>query len=64
MNYYTTKAYSSPCWTTNTTSSTNACNKVYYDCSGWVTNVVKKPKGLDKEKITEDMVLDIIRDDE
>ena len=67
MYGYTANTYNYPyTWTTNSTSTTTT-STIYrpykpYDCSGWVLNVVKQPKGLDRGNVTEDMIEDLIKE--
>ena len=70
MYYYNTTA--NPCsypYTWTTTSGTSSTSYTYkpnitYDCSGWITHVSKKPKGLDADKITEDAIMHLLKDGE
>ena len=69
MLYYTTaNSYGYP-YSWSTTSGTSSTSYIYspnitYDCSGWITHVAKKPKGLDADKITEDAIMHLLKDSE
>lgn len=69
MYYYTTaNTYNYPySWTTTGGSSTTSYTyktNITYDCSGWITHVIKKQKDLDIDEITEDAIMNLIRDDD
>ena len=70
MYYYNTTAntYNYPyTWSTTGGSSTTSYtykSNITYDCSGWITHVAKKPKGLDANKITEDAIMRLLKDDD
>jgi len=65
MYYYTTTAYNYPySWSTTGGSSTTSYTykpNIAYDCSGWITHVTKKQKGLDADKITEDAIMHLLK---
>jgi len=66
MYYYTANTYNYPYAWSTTSSGTSTTSYTYspkfmYDCSGWITHVAKKIKGLDKEEITEDMIEELLK---
>lgn len=68
MVYYTTNTFNYPYTWSATSSGTSSTSYTYspnfaYDCSGWATHVIKnlKRSGLDKEKITEDMIEELLK---
>lgn len=70
MYYYTTaNTYNYPYAWSTTSSGTSSTSYTYgpnfaYDCSGWVTHVVKKLKGLDANEITEDAIMHLLKGDD
>lgn len=69
MHYYTANTYNYPYAWTTTSTGTSSTSYTYrpnniYDYSGWITHVTKKPKGLDADKITEDAIMRLLKDDD
>lgn len=67
MYYYTTNTYNYPYAWSTTSAGTSSTSYTYrpnniYDCSGWITHIAKKPKGLDADKITEDAIMRLLKD--
>lgn len=65
--YYTTaNTYNYPyAWSTTGGPSTTSYTyrpTIAYDCSGWITHVTKKQKGLDVNEITEDTIMHLLKE--